>query len=273
MVDIAACAEPSRIEPASIALSLYRTVGGIAFERGEGVHGHLLRNLNICHSRLFRLALGKQDDTDAFDAAAEWVCRVCRRLAEERQDPTNFGDALPGWTDYEGRPITPARFSFADLIGYGPNPESGGVRAFVERVRAGNYQQVTVAAAFLTVDEAMRFASSNPAYAFFLHNEAVTLLQDAETHALREKLSVKTVDAEFNQKQRARAKLRYEKDADGKQKAKAGVKNWWLAWRGNPTLYASSAAFARAMLDKYPDHLTSQPVIEGWVRQWRRGDA
>lgn len=77
------------------------------------------------------------------------------------------------------------------------------------------------------------------------------------------------VEAEFSRLQSIRARTRYEKDKDGKQAVKAEVKNWWLRWQSDPSMYPRTSVFARAMLDKYPDHLTSQPVIESWVRRWR----
>jgi len=56
---------------------------------------------------------------------------------------------------------------------------------------------------------------------------------------------------------------------DPKQVAKREVKQWWFRWRENPDWYQGKSSFARAMLDKYPD-LTSQPVIEGWCREWEK---
>lgn len=79
----------------------------------------------------------------------------------------------------------------------------------------------------------------------------------------------KEVEADFRRRQSVRARTRYEKDKDGKQAVKAEVKDWWQRWRNDPSMYPRTSVFARAMLDKYPDHLTSQPVIESWVRGWR----
>jgi hypothetical protein len=76
-------------------------------------------------------------------------------------------------------------------------------------------------------------------------------------------------ETNYRSKQSERAKARYAQDRDGKQAAKASVKQWWERWQQAPSLYPSVAAFARAMLDKYPDNLTSQPVIEQWVRDWK----
>lgn len=61
---------------------------------------------------------------------------------------------------------------------------------------------------------------------------------------------------------------------DGKTKAKAAakadVKAMWKLWQDDPARYKGKAAFARDMLSKFPDDLSSQPVIEGWCRDWEK---
>lgn len=57
-----------------------------------------------------------------------------------------------------------------------------------------------------------------------------------------------------------------------KSRAKQAAFELFQTWEQHPLQYPSVAAFARSVLDKYPDELTSQPVIEGWVRQWRKPD-
>lgn len=59
--------------------------------------------------------------------------------------------------------------------------------------------------------------------------------------------------------------------SDPKQAAKAFIRQCWQDWQASPDSYRSTAAFARAMLDKFPDLLSSQPVIERWVRTWKQG--
>jgi hypothetical protein len=44
----------------------------------------------------------------------------------------------------------------------------------------------------------------------------------------------------------------------------------WKAWQAAPTQYANATDFARAMLDKFPDTLTSEVVVTRWVRAWRK---
>jgi hypothetical protein len=58
-------------------------------------------------------------------------------------------------------------------------------------------------------------------------------------------------------------------EKDPKQKAKREVYDLFLHWRKKPALYKSAASFARAMVDKFPD-LVSTQVIERWVRIWNR---
>ena len=58
-------------------------------------------------------------------------------------------------------------------------------------------------------------------------------------------------------------------DKDGKQKAKAFVKECWDAWQLDPKKYKNKAAFARDMLAKQEDVLVSQKVIESWCKTWQ----
>jgi hypothetical protein len=65
-----------------------------------------------------------------------------------------------------------------------------------------------------------------------------------------------------------RAKLRHARDP--KRGARDFVYQCWAAWRKAPGAYPSASAFARAMLDKHPDLLTSEVVVARWVRKWDR---
>lgn len=56
-------------------------------------------------------------------------------------------------------------------------------------------------------------------------------------------------------------------ESDPKQLAKQQVRECWELWQKEPSRYRGKAAFARDMLNKYED-LKSQPVIEGWCREW-----
>jgi hypothetical protein len=52
------------------------------------------------------------------------------------------------------------------------------------------------------------------------------------------------------------------------QAAKEVIRECWEAWQAKPRQYKSKAAFARAMLDKFPDTLKSNQVVERWAREW-----
>jgi len=54
-----------------------------------------------------------------------------------------------------------------------------------------------------------------------------------------------------------------------KTDAKRAVKELWQEWQADPRRYRSVASFARDMLNKF-DELRSQPVVEGWAREWKR---
>jgi len=52
------------------------------------------------------------------------------------------------------------------------------------------------------------------------------------------------------------------------------VHSAWLRWKsGEGRSHASTAAFARFMLDKYYEQLTSTQVVEKWCRAWARATA
>jgi hypothetical protein len=268
-----------------------QTICGIPIPKSaEGVYGYFVRSVSICHKRLVGFARGSTQEPseqekagDALaahhefmsrlDEAERHTCAVAQRLIDARDNPANYGDNLPGWFDANGNPITPARFSFSDLIGYGPDPDTGGVQGFLTRCDARSYEELDIAAGLLTLDEAMQFAETDLAYAFHLLGEAQALQDGIETTRMRHELSTQVpeeaLERAFSVKQGERARARYAHDRDGKQAAKAEVKDWWLKWQSDPTLYRSAAAFARAMLDKYPT-LDSQPVIEQWVRGWKK---
>lgn len=52
-------------------------------------------------------------------------------------------------------------------------------------------------------------------------------------------------------------------------KARDHVRDCWVAWQTQPSQYKTTAAFARDMVDKFPDEITSPVTVERWVRQWR----
>lgn len=178
--------------PAHGRLWTNRTICGIPIpESAEGVYGYFVRSVSICHGRLVGYAVApvtpptdeeKASDPWAHhnymarsDDAERYICEVAQRLIEERDNPAHYGDNLPGWFDVNHKPITPARFSFSDLIGYGPNPDTGGVKGFLALCKARSYEDLEIAAGLLSLDEAMQFASTDLAYGFHLLGEAQAL--------------------------------------------------------------------------------------------------
>ncbi len=53
-----------------------------------------------------------------------------------------------------------------------------------------------------------------------------------------------------------------------KTQAKVSVKEYWIKWKKNKSLYKSKSAFANDMLNKFEGILESTKVIEGWCRKW-----
>jgi hypothetical protein len=56
---------------------------------------------------------------------------------------------------------------------------------------------------------------------------------------------------------------------DPKQVDKAFVRECWLEWQAGRTQYASGAAFARDMCDKW-ETLKVTKTIEDWCRDWKK---
>lgn len=193
--------------PTHVRLRATTTICGKPIpESAEGVYGYFVRSVSICHQRLVGYVLGSVEPPtseekaadhlrahDAYmgrsDNAESYICRVAQRLIDERENPAHYGDNLPGLFDVNGNPITPARFSFSDLISYGPDPETGGVGGFVTLCLAKTYEDLEIAAALLSLDEAMQFASTDLAYAFLLLGEAQALADYVELAKLRRDLS------------------------------------------------------------------------------------
>lgn len=50
--------------------------------------------------------------------------------------------------------------------------------------------------------------------------------------------------------------------------AKNAIRLLWLDWQRKPNKYRSASAFARDMLDKYPDEISNQQTVTRWCREW-----
>ncbi len=80
--------------------------------------------------------------------------------------------------------------------------------------------------------------------------------------------SQKDIDKFFKRIKQSAANERWAKSP--KTKAKASVKEYWIKWKHNKSLYKSKSAFANDMLNKFEDTLESTKVIEGWCRKWEK---
>lgn len=80
---------------------------------------------------------------------------------------------------------------------------------------------------------------------------------------------VESVSVGFSIRERAHSAALARHAKDPKQADKLLVRECWDDWQKVPARYHGKAAFARDMRDKFPN-LKSQPVIEGWCRQWER---
>lgn len=92
--------------------------------------------------------------------------------------------------------------------------------------------------------------------------ERVESLDESERHAQTLQRRIDHARAS------AGGKARHAKDP--KRAAREFVRDCWKRWRREPSQYASASAFARAMLDKQPELLTSEVVVTRWVRSWDR---
>ena len=67
-------------------------------------------------------------------------------------------------------------------------------------------------------------------------------------------------------KARNAAKAKHEKSGAGK--VKNAIRLLWPDWQRKPNKYRSASAFARDMLDKYPDEISNQQTVTRWCREW-----
>ena len=58
---------------------------------------------------------------------------------------------------------------------------------------------------------------------------------------------------------------------DPKQKDKALVREWWNDWQKNdPTRYKNKSAFAKDMLDKFPNLESQRVIADKWCPAWEK---
>jgi hypothetical protein len=90
----------------------------------------------------------------------------------------------------------------------------------------------------------------------YMESHCHSILADAESGALaRSALARTAANARHARSPKAMAKL--------------SVKECWHEWQKHPERYKGPTAFARDMLDKWPNDLVAVDVILRWIRDWK----
>ncbi len=82
--------------------------------------------------------------------------------------------------------------------------------------------------------------------------------------------SVVAYSQEAAEKRRYGVRKKLANDKDGKQAAKVGAKKMFDEWSKRKTRYDNNAAFARAVIKKYPILIDEKNIATRWVPRWRR---
>lgn len=102
----------------------------------------------------------------------------------------------------------------------------------------------------------------------FLQVEQPEMIRVAVEHAVL-KVVPEMVALEKRRGASKAAAARLKRDSDGRQAAKAAVRECWQAWQADPDTCPSKAEFARRMLKQFPA-LESSAVIGRWCAKWER---
>lgn len=205
------------------------------------------------------------------------VLPLAKVLKANFSNPVHYGDNKPGTWFASGMATTSdPEFTFWDLYQYGITGEDGfdGFTRDCGLPNATTHLSVVAVIGLLLIDSAtVAMEAKRLSWAGHLMSQAqdcaeIALLiklsetKQSEIHAAtREALSARGVSA---------MKARYAKDKDGKQAAKKWVYECWRDWQAKPEKYKNASTFARDMLDKQPDRLTTEIVITRWVRTWKK---
>lgn len=205
------------------------------------------------------------------------VFSVAEVLRANFENPVHYGDNKPGTWFSQGTAVTPdPEFTFWDLYQYGVTGDDGfaGFIRVCGLPKTTTHLSVVAVIGLLLIDSAIvAMDAKRLSWAGHLMSQA----QDCAEIALLIKLS-ETKQSEIQAATRdalsargVRAmKVRYAKDKDGKQATKKWVHDCWMDWKAKPQKYKYASEFARDMLDKHPDSLTSETVITRWVRTWEK---
>lgn len=207
------------------------------------------------------------DSKRLFDYLSGWIELIDERMLEIQSiidsGPTNIVDELTG------DKITNLYLSDADW--------QSKLKLFVSFLQAtpqyvsldlvNYFGGLFVLAVFYQLDDAViatqlgdheLLADSMMGAAWFLHQ-----LDSADRTSTMAASELKRLDS-----RRASQRAQRRHEVDPKRKAKDFAKECWQAWRAEPERYPSATAFARSMVEKFPDELTSEIVVTRWVRQW-----
>lgn len=205
------------------------------------------------------------------------IFALAATLQANLNNPIHYGDNTPGFTNFQGQSLVPAPiFTFFDLWQFGVTGEDG-LTGFLEDCGAPKETaeiSVIAVTGLLLVDSALAAMDDGRlAWAGRLMSQAqsclemVLLLKLSQSKqgeiqsAIRAAIQARGVKA---------MQARYAKDTDGKQAIKRWVKACWQDWKTQPERYKNASAFARDMLDKQPERLTTEVVVTRWVRDWEK---
>ena len=265
------------------ALQSGKTIGG----RSVDATGTDQRNWGLIHlshvnhrlAMMARLRVAKEDAAHSGGDFTQYIpiAEVAERLVVNLENPIHYEDNTPGYCNSSGERLVPdPKFSYWDLYQYGVTGEDG-LEGFLRDCGLPlntAEPDVLIATGLLLADSAATaIAEKKDSLASYLLGQAQDSAEEAMLLLLADKDpdQVKTAIAdEMKSRSSAAARSRYAQDKDGKQAVKAWVRECWDAWQISPEKYPSAAAFARDMLDKQPEKLTSSVVVERWARDWSK---
>lgn len=198
-------------------------------------------------------------------------------LEANLNNPIHYGDNEPGFYTGAGLEIAPnPSFTFMDLWEYGLSGEDGfeGFLRDCGLPKESTKQSIIAVIGLLLLDAAIaamedgrhHWATYLISKAYLCEGEAVLWRLGGEK---RDEIQA-AIQLEIKARGVKAVQARYTKDTDGKQAIKRWVKECWQAWKAKPDKYKNASAFARDMLDKQPDRLTTEVVVTRWVREWEK---
>lgn len=225
----------------------------------------------------YRLICCATNDSCVEDKECPELFVLAAALEANLNNPIHYGDNEPGLYTAAGLALLPnPSFTFMDLWEYGLSGEDGfaGFLRDCGLPKESTRQSIIAVIGLLLLDAALvaiedgrpHWASHLISQAYICEGEALLwklggTKQDEIQAAIRHEIKARGAKA---------VQARYAKDSDGKQAIKRWVKECWQGWKAKPEKYKNASAFARDMLDKQPDRLTTEVVVTRWVREWEK---